>query len=529
MSKLAGHRRAGLLIPLFSCPSTASWGIGDIGDVAPVTAWLAAAGQRVLQLLPLNEMAPGLRSPYSAISAMAIDPVFICVPTVPEFAALGGEASLSAAERAELDRLRRVPRIEYEGVRRLKQTALKAAFEQFLDAEWCRDTERARGLKAFLSEHAWWIEDYALFRAIHAREDERPWTEWPEALQRRDPPAIVEARRELAHEVLFCQYLQWLADGQWREARASAGGVALFGDLPFMVDGDSADVWARQHQFALDASLGAPPDAFSAEGQDWGMPVYCWDVIAAEGFRWLRERARRSTHLYDGYRVDHLVGFYRTYARPRDGGPGFFTPAAESEQTALGERVLAVLREQGAKIIAEDLGTVPDFVRESLARLGVPGFRVFRWERHWHTEGQPFLDPSEYPAASVATSGTHDTEPLVVWWERASEEVRHDVGRLPTIERLTRAAGVENLAAARYEPTVRDTLLEGLYASGSDLLLLPIQDAFGWRDRINDPATLDGENWTFRLPWPCDRLDEVPEARERQSALRRWAAQYQRL
>jgi 4-alpha-glucanotransferase len=122
--------------------------------------------------------------------------------------------------------------------------------------------------------------------------------------------------------VIFYQYLQWLASSQWREARSAAGrhGVAVFGDLPFMVDCDSADVWARQHQFRLDVSLGAPPDAFSAAGQDWGMPVYRWDALAADDFRWLRDRARRGADLYDGLRVDHLVGFYRTFGRPRDGG-----------------------------------------------------------------------------------------------------------------------------------------------------------------------------------------------------------------
>ena len=258
------------------------------------------------------------------------------------------------------------------------------------------------------------------------------------------------------------------------------------------------------------------------------MPVCRWDVMAGDDFRWLRARARRSADLYDGYRIDHLVGFYRTYGRPRDGGEPFFTPAAEPEQTALGDRVLAIFCEAGSEIIAEDLGTVPDFVRASLARLGVPGFRVFRWERHWQTHGQPFRDPSEYPPASVATSGTHDTEPLVVWWERASGEERLNVGGLPTIQRLTHGAGLDNLVRAPYEPTVRDALVEALFASGSDLLLLPIQDAFGWRDRINDPAAVTGENWTFRLPWPCDRLDEVPEARERQATLRAWTDKYGR-
>ena len=527
MRTLAG-RRAGLLIPLFSCPSTASWGIGDIGDIEPMTRWLASAGQRILQLLPTTEMAPGQQSPYSATSAMAIDPIYIRVPGVPEFAALGGEASLGAEDRALLDRVRHAPRIEYANVRRLKHAALRAAFERFVDAEWCRDTERARALKGFLSGQAWWIEDYALFRAIHAREGERPWFQWPEALRRRDPAAIQEARSGLSREVLFCQYLQWVADRQWREARAHTNGVALFGDLAFMVDGDSADVWARQSQFRLDASAGVPPDPFSATGQDWGMPVYRWDVVAGDDFRWLRERARRSADFYDGYRIDHLVGFYRTYGRPRDGGAPFFTPAAETEQAALGERVLEIFRETGSEIIAEDLGTIPDFVRASLARFDVPGFRVFRWERHWETEGQPFRDPSEYPAVSVATSGTHDTEPLVVWWEQASDEERLNVNNLPTIQRLTHGAGLDNLAGALCTPTVRDTLLEALFASGSDLLLLPIQDCFGWRDRINKPARISAEDWRFRLPWPCDRLDEVPEARERQATLRAWTEKYGR-
>ncbi len=241
-------------------------------------------------------------------------------------------------------------------------------------------------------------------------------------MQRRAPTAIDHARRELSREVLFHQYaLQWLAGVQWQQARSNPHGIQLFGDLPFMVDADSADVWARQDQFRLDLSLGAPPDAFSATGQDWGMPVYKWDVIAVQDFQWLRERARRSADLFDGYRIDHLVGFYRTYGRPRDdSGDAFFSPATQREQEALGERVLGLFRSAGAAIIAEDLGTVPDFVRGSLARQGIPGFRVLRWERYWHAEGQPFRDPADYPSVSVAASGTHDTEPMVIWWEGAS-------------------------------------------------------------------------------------------------------------
>jgi len=522
------RRRAGLLIPLFSCASTESWGIGDIGDVDMAAAWLESAGLRVLQLLPLNEMAPGQQSPYSAISAMAVDPIYIRVAAVPEFAALGGESAMSAVDRASIGQVRAAPAIDYARIRHLKVTALRASFERFLDAEWRRDTDRARALRAWVTEQAWWVEDYSLFRALHTRERERPWTEWPVELQRRDPAAIDRVRRELADEVVFHHYLQWLAAVQWMDARARAHAhqVQLFGDLPFMVDGDSADVWARQHQFRLDVSVGAPPDAFSATGQDWGMPLYQWDVMAREHYHWLRERARRSADLYDGYRIDHLVGFYRTYGKAKDGGEGFFSPPDEAAQLAQGERLMDLFRSAGAEIIAEDLGTVPDSVRASLARLGVPGYRVFRWERHWHTEGQPFRDPLEYPRVSVATSGTHDTEPMIAWWESATAEEKRKVADLALVQRFANGA---DLVHAPYTPVVRDVLLETLFASGSELLLLPIQDAFGWRDRVNEPATVSDANWSYKLPWPIDRLDDQAEARERKAQLREWANKFNRL
>jgi 4-alpha-glucanotransferase len=457
---------------------------------------------------------------------MAIDPIYIHVPAVPEFQALGGEEGLAPGDREALAAVRCARRIDHRPVRRLKYAALRAAFDRFLEAEWRRDTARARALRSYASEQAWWIEDYSLFRALHVREHERPWTEWPAELQRREPAAIDRARRELADEVVFYQYLQWLAGTQWQNARRQTHGVELYGDLPFMVDGDSADVWARQHQFRLDVSVGAPPDAFSATGQDWGMPLYQWDVMALEDFRWIRERARRSADLFHGYRVDHLVGFYRTYGRLKHGGEGFFTPPDEPSQLALGERLLELFRGAGAEIIAEDLGIVPDFVRASLTRLGVPGYRVFRWERHWHTVGHPFRDPSEYPRLSVATSGTHDTEPLAVWWEEAPEEERGMASELPLIRQI--AGGETDLVHAPYATKVRDVLLEALFASSSDLLLLPVQDAFGWRDRINEPATVSDDNWTYRLPWPSDTLDDVPEARERKEQLRAWSERYAR-
>ena len=149
--------------------------------------------------------------------------------------------------------------------------------------------------------------------------------DWEPELRDRDPLALDRARQRLADTILYYQYLQWLADTQWRRARRECGRVGIFGDFPFMVSGHSADVWSRQHQFRIDASVGVPPDAFSETGQDWGLPVYRWDAMRHDDYDWLRQRARRCTDLYDGFRVDHLVGFYRTYVRERD-GHDYFTP-----------------------------------------------------------------------------------------------------------------------------------------------------------------------------------------------------------
>jgi 4-alpha-glucanotransferase len=355
------------------------------------------------------------------------------------------------------------------------------------------------------------VEDYALFRALHDEHWAAYWREWEPELRDRDPGALDRARQRLAHSILYYQYLQWLADDQWQRARVECREIGLFGDFPFMVSGHSADVWARQDEFRLDASVGTPPDAFSETGQNWGLPVYRWDRVEATGYEWLRQRARRCAELYDGFRVDHLIGFYRTFVREPD-NHSYFTPSDEPSQTAQGERIMRIFKEPGARIIAEDLGLVPDFVRESLMRLHIPGLKVLRWERYWHSPRQPFRHPADYVAESVAISGTHDTDTLAEWWDGASQEERHLFAEIPGV----REAGCD--PDAPFNPHTRDVLLRVLFSAASNLVIVPIQDLFGWRDRVNVPAVVNDENWTWRLPWPIEDL--LPHARERAEFLR---------
>ena len=488
------QRQSGISVPLFAIASSHSWGLGEFADLPMFARWLQEAGQSLVQILPINEMPPIESSPYSAMTAMALDPIYITMANVPDFAGLGGELVLDGAEQAELKRLRAAQRIPYGAIRRLKEKWLRRGFDRFLKLEVSRGSPRAARFDAFVAAQSWWLDEYVLFRALHALHDEQSWTTWPERLARAEANAIAAIRPSLMLEMRYRAYLQWLAAEQWAEAKRLSWPVKVFGDLPFMISADSPDVWARQSEFRFDATIGVPPDAFSETGQDWGLPPWRAGVMASNDFAWMRARARRYGDLYDGFRIDHLVGLYRMYVRPIDKShDNFFDPADEPSQIALGELLIGILAGADTRpsVIAEDLGSIPPFVRESMARLDLPGLKVLRWEKHWDREGQPPIDPAEFPERSVATTGTHDIEPLAATPEGATEEQRAAV-------------------------------LQSLLSAGSSLTLIPLQDVFGWTDRINTPAVVDDINWTWRVKSPVDNWLNPEEAMERADQLKAW-------
>ena len=211
-----------------------------------LTSWLATAGFSDVMFLPLGTMADGQSSPYSACSAMALDPIFLSIESIDDFHRAGGLAAMPGAAREALDFARASDRVNFMAVRMAKSAALELAFKQFLQDEWALHTERAAQLAAFIARERWWLDDYALYRAL-SQQYGGAWRSWPDALAVRDPRALNEARRQLGPSVLFEQYLQWLIEGQWQAARAAAAlaGIRIYGDVPFVVDAGSADVWAR--------------------------------------------------------------------------------------------------------------------------------------------------------------------------------------------------------------------------------------------------------------------------------------------
>jgi 4-alpha-glucanotransferase len=514
------RRVAGVTVPLFSLRTTRSWGIGEIGDLATFGSLARASGARLVQLLPLGEIAGGETSPYSALTAFGIDPIYISLADVEDLPESEHGALLGDDGLRTLAWLREQPKVDYEAVRWLKRRALDAAFVRFIERVHGRGGERDVAFARFCAEHRAWLDDYALFRALKDAYELNAWWDWPAGVRDRDPHALGEARAQFARGVLKHRYLQWLAHAQWETSRAAlrALGVEIMGDLPFMVGRDSADVWANRGEFRSDASVGVPGDQFDPEGQEWGLPPYDWRVMRANNFAWLRRRARYAGVLYDRFRIDHLVGFYRTYMRPVDKLrgpdkkllPGFFDPADEPAQKLHGEAVIgamiAAAKETGAGLVAEDLGVIPDYVRPSLAAMGVPGYKVLIWEQ----EGGAFRDPTRYPACSVACFGTHDTAPVAAWWESLPAWERDAVCRLPALA----SRGGASLGA-RFTPAVHHALMALVLGARSELVLLLMQDVLGVHDRVNTPSTVGPHNWTWRLPDTVEALtaDEGVRAR----------------
>jgi 4-alpha-glucanotransferase len=511
-------RAAGVALPLFALRGTYDLGTGEILDLIPFIDWMDRWDQRVIQLLPVNETAIGEASPYNTVSAFAIDPAYISLSQVPEIehSGAGQEFVGTPRVRGQMRRSRQSPERLRRRAYMLKLQLLERGFKAF--ERLPASSDRRVAFERFCVRNESWLDHYAVFRAIKERRRWASWEVWPDALRVCDPAAVQRTAAALQQRIRFFQYIQWSAAEQWNAVRdhARRRGVLIKGDLSFVCGRDSADVWAHQGLFDLHSSAGAPPDAFSATGQAWGLPLYDWPAMRASGYDWWRQRVRQARDLFDLFRVDHVVGLYRTYAIPvREGGSSGFVPQEHTEQVAQGHDLLTALLEEAGEsgVIAEDLGTVPEWVRDSLTRLGIPGYKVFRWERR---DGG-FVDPRSYPSLSVATTGTHDTDTLVMWWE--------------TLPREERVAAIESLALANaglnahdpappWTPQLHLALLRRLYEAGSLLTILPIQDLFGWRERINTPATTDGHNWSYRLPVETDALDTVADVRERMEAIR---------
>ncbi len=468
-------RMAGVLLHPTSLPG--AFGIGELGGEAyRFVDWLVRAGQKVWQVLPLGPTGFA-DSPYSAFSAFAGNPLLISLQRLQDEGLLTWDDFVDYPFLPE-------DRVDYGAVIPAKMGVLRLAYERWKSQG---DEEAKRGLEHFREQHTFWLEDFALFMALKEAYGGRAWTEWDRDLAHRNPDALNRARRELADEVQFHRFVQYCFARQWSDLKryANAQGVLIMGDMPIFVAHDSTDVWAKPEMFYLDEDgnptfvAGVPPDYFSPTGQRWGNPVYRWEVMKEQGYRWWIERFRWTLQMMDIVRVDHFRGFSAYWQVPA------------SEPTAVkgkwvkvsGRELFRTLqRELGElPIVAEDLGTITPDVTRLRKGLGFPGMRVLQFA----FDGDPnnLYLPYNYEPDTVVYTGTHDNDTLVGWFGGLSEEEKR---------RVYDYIGREDIS-------VHWEMIRLAYASVARLAIVPLQDwlGLGSEARMNQPGREEG-NWQWR-------------------------------
>jgi 4-alpha-glucanotransferase len=500
-------RRSGVLLHISSLPGP--HGIGDFGpDAYRFVDWLEAAGQRVWQLLPLTPIGPG-DSPYQSVSAFAGSPLMVAL-----------EPLLAKGWLADVD-LPALPfearRADYGRIVPWRDAHLRRAAAGF---EAQADAADLAAFHAWCAAQAHWLEDYALFMALEkahrARGGEGGWWAWDTPLATRDGAALVAARQQHVAEIAFQKFVQWCFDTQWLEVKAYANrkGIELMGDLPIFVAHHSADCWARPDLYFLDERgqptvvAGVPPDFFSATGQRWGNPLYHWNRMAADGYRWWLDRIRRALEQADIFRIDHFRGFAAYWEIPAScptAIEGSWVPGPGADFFAAVEQALGRL-----PIVAEDLGIITpdvDALRESFR---LPGMRILQFA--FGDDARNAYLPHRYVPGTVVYTGTHDNDTTLGWWHTASEREQAFVRAYLGIDALaagtapaggaTAGPGVPAPAAPATLPEVPWALMRAASTSVADLALFPLQDVLGLdgSHRMNTPGTMGG-NWAWRFDW----------------------------
>ena len=468
-----GHeaRYAGLLLHPTSLPG--SYGIGDLGDeLIAFLDWAASAGARIWQVLPLNPPGYG-NSPYGCLSSFGGNPMLISPQRLLQ------EGLIGAADVADLPKF---PNdfVDFEQAGAWKWALLRKA--------WHNAASRRNELDRFVEEEREWLDDLALYMALKDAAGGAPWWEWETKVAQREPRAIAKARRELADDIGFHQFVQWLFLRQWSAVRAAAAArdIRIMGDVPIYVAQDSADVWSNRELFQLDDAglptvvAGVPPDYFSATGQRWGNPLYRWDVLRETKYAWWIERVRANLRLADIIRLDHFRGFAAYWEIPA------YEPTAIHGRwmPGPGRSLFDAIREAlgSLPLVAEDLGFITPEVHELRHAVKLPGMKILQFG--FAQVDSPHL-PHRYEVDTVVYSGTHDNDTARGWFETAPAEEQH----------LARTYLGEECNDISW------SLIRTAFTSVARTAIVPVQDVLGLGStaRMNRPGN-SHDNWSWRLP-----------------------------
>lgn len=470
-------REQGILMPVSSIPSR--YGMGTFGrESYEFVDFLKKAGQKLWQILPLGPVGYGA-SPYQSFSTFAGNPYYIDLEFLIE------DGYLTREECDACDFGNHENYIDYEKMYLQRFPLLRKAWERAVK----KGLETKKDYVAFLKKSMNWLDDYALYMALKDAFPGKCFIEWERDIRLREPLAMAKYRRELADEIRFYQFQQYLFDKQWRELKlyANKAGVKIVGDIPIYVAFDSADTWAHPELFQLDESgmptavAGCPPDAFSSTGQLWGNPLYNWEYHQKTNYAWWMQRIGYCYELYDVVRIDHFRGFDEYWSVPY----GAETAAGGHWEEGPGIELFETMKRKLGKkrVIAENLGFLTDSVVKLLEDTGYPGMKVLQFA--FDANGESIYLPHNYDHNCVVYTGTHDNETTAGWITTRTEQDRE------FLERYLNRKRDEDLC---WE------LIRTAAASVADIAIIPIQDylALGNEARINTPSTL-GDNWKWRM------------------------------
>lgn len=504
-----GRRLWAIAVQLYALRSRRNWGQGDFTDLSQLVAIAAAHGASAIGLNPLHALfldRAEQASPYGPNSRLYLNPLYVDVEAVEEFPGIA-----AAGLEGEIAALRASGMIDYAGVARAKLAALKLAHERFR-AE--ASAERRADFLAFREEEGDTLLRFACFETLRRQYAPKPWPEWPSPWRHPSRGELQGFRHAHDRDCEFHEFLQWIADRQLRACQETARElgmpIGLYMDLAVGMDRHGADAWVQQDVVLADISVGAPPDEFNPAGQDWGLVPFNPHILPADDFATTRRLMSATMRHCGAIRIDHVLGLKRLFMIPLGLG------AAGGAYVRLPfEPLLHVIAEESNRhrtvVIGEDLGTVPEGFRDTLARWGLWRCLVMLFERD---NGGGFLPPERYPAEALATFNTHDMPSFRGWMEGHDLRVKRAIAVDPGESEESRASAQAALRGAlsqwapAYPPDDIAAVAAFLAATPSRLVVIALDDILGVRDQINVPGTVEQHpNWRRKLPVAVEELE----------------------
>ncbi len=481
-------RSAGILMHPTSLPGP--YGIGDIGPEAyRFVDFLAAAGQKLWQVLPLNPTGYA-DSPFQALSASAGNPMLISLDRLVEAGVLS---------RKDLDEISEfaLDRVDFGDAIEFKLPLLRQAADTFFRSASSADRQQ---FETFVDQNKFWLDDFALFMAVKEAHRLVSWTEWPSDIRSRQPQAMKHWSEKLSGQIAAHKYWQFIFFHQWFELRSYAHerGIHIIGDVPIYVAHDSADVWSRPEFFLLNSSgnpekvSGVPPDYFSATGQLWGNPIYNWPLMKQTNYAWWVDRIRAALRLYDYIRIDHFRGFEAYWEVP-----GGETTAIKGRWVkGPGAELFSVLQKElgDLPIIAENLGVITPEVEAIRHQFNMPGMAILQFG--FGNDAQaPTFRPHNYVRELVAYTGTHDNDTAVGWWNSGP-----GTGSIRTAADIDKEHAFARAYLHFKDEPINWVLIRGVISSVANTAIVPLQDVLGLgrEARMNLPGSPSG-HWKWRV------------------------------